>query len=116
MGGATWTPFNDGLPNLDMQSLVLARGNPNVLYAGTPTGAFKIIDDQPGVKPAAVSVAPASGSQVFSRSAVARPSISYTEVLIANTLYRGNACSIPATGKCLQLHPELIQSESKVAG
>jgi hypothetical protein len=37
-GGATWAPFNDGLTNLDVRVLAIARGT---VYAGTPGGVFK---------------------------------------------------------------------------
>ena len=43
--GATWSPFNEGLANLDVRMLALAPGDPKILYAGTPGGVFKIIDD-----------------------------------------------------------------------
>jgi len=46
-GRVTWTPFNDGLQDLDIRTLALAFGEPNALYAGTPSGVFKIIDDLP---------------------------------------------------------------------
>jgi photosystem II stability/assembly factor-like uncharacterized protein len=44
-GGATWTPFNDGLANLDIRVLALGSGEPKTLYAGTPGGVFKIVDE-----------------------------------------------------------------------
>jgi len=43
-GGKNWTVFNDGLGAFHIRSLALAPGSPNVLYAATPTGVFKIID------------------------------------------------------------------------
>jgi hypothetical protein len=45
-GAATWTPFNDGLQDLTIRSLALAPGEPNTLYAGTPSGVF-VNDDLP---------------------------------------------------------------------
>jgi photosystem II stability/assembly factor-like uncharacterized protein len=44
-GGATWKPLNDGLTNLDARVLAIARGDSPTLYAGTPTGVFKIVPD-----------------------------------------------------------------------
>ena len=46
-GGASWTPFSDGLQSLTIRSLALVAGNPNTLYAGTPSGVFKITDVLP---------------------------------------------------------------------
>jgi hypothetical protein len=43
-GGETWVAFNDGLRNVAVQNLVLARGTPNVLYAYTTDGLFKMTD------------------------------------------------------------------------
>jgi hypothetical protein len=43
-GGKNWTVFNDGLGALNIRSLALAPGSPNVLYAATSAGVFKIID------------------------------------------------------------------------
>jgi photosystem II stability/assembly factor-like uncharacterized protein len=43
-GGNSWTAFNSGLPNLDVWSLALGRGMPNVVYANTGAGLFKIND------------------------------------------------------------------------
>ena len=44
-GGATWAPFNDGLTYLDVRLLTVARGTFTSIYAGTPGGVFKIVDD-----------------------------------------------------------------------
>jgi photosystem II stability/assembly factor-like uncharacterized protein len=44
-GGATWAPFNDGLTYLDVRLLTVARGVFTSIYAGTPGGVFKIVDD-----------------------------------------------------------------------
>ncbi|MDQ3667959.1 MAG: hypothetical protein M3410_15585, partial [Acidobacteriota bacterium] len=44
-GGANWSPFNDGLTNLDIRALALAPGNPSTLYAATAGGVSKIIDN-----------------------------------------------------------------------
>jgi hypothetical protein len=46
-GGKNWTAFNDGLRGLNVRALELTPGSPNVLYAGTPVGVFKAIDDEP---------------------------------------------------------------------
>jgi photosystem II stability/assembly factor-like uncharacterized protein len=46
-GGKNWTVFNNGLGVLNIRSLALAPGSPNVLYAATPAGVFKNIDDEP---------------------------------------------------------------------
>jgi len=46
--GATWSPFNDGLPG-QVRSVALAPGNPNTLYAATPEGVFKITDVLPAL-------------------------------------------------------------------
>ena len=46
-GGKNWTLFNDGLGALNIRSLALTQGSPNVLYAGTSAGVFKNIDDEP---------------------------------------------------------------------
>jgi hypothetical protein len=43
-GGKNWTVFNDGLGASNIRSLALAPGSPNVQYAATPAGVFKIID------------------------------------------------------------------------
>jgi hypothetical protein len=43
-GGKNWTVFNDGLKTLNIRSLALAPGSPNVLYAATSAGVFKNID------------------------------------------------------------------------
>jgi photosystem II stability/assembly factor-like uncharacterized protein len=43
--GATWNPFNGGLAHLDIRAVALAPGDPKTLFAGTPGGIFKIIDD-----------------------------------------------------------------------
>jgi len=41
-GGAHWSPFNDGLTNLDVRLLALTPGKANALYAGTGSGTFAI--------------------------------------------------------------------------
>jgi photosystem II stability/assembly factor-like uncharacterized protein len=46
--GASWSPFNDGLPS-QVRSMALAAGNPNVLYAATSEGVFKITDVLPAL-------------------------------------------------------------------
>jgi photosystem II stability/assembly factor-like uncharacterized protein len=43
--GATWTPFNEGMANLDVRALTLRRGAVATVYAGTPGGVFKIVED-----------------------------------------------------------------------
>jgi photosystem II stability/assembly factor-like uncharacterized protein len=45
-GGGFWEPFNKGLGNLDIRVLALAPSKPKALYAGTPSGVFKITDDE----------------------------------------------------------------------
>src|SRR5207248_4493415 len=43
-GGSTWSAFNDSLGNLQIRSLSVAGGTPRTVYAGTPDGVFKILD------------------------------------------------------------------------
>jgi hypothetical protein len=43
-GGKNWTAFNDGLSTSEVRALALTPGSPNVLYAATSAGVFKIID------------------------------------------------------------------------
>lgn len=43
--GVTWAAFNDGLTHLDVRVLTLIRGASRSVYAGTPGGVFKIVDD-----------------------------------------------------------------------
>src|SRR5262249_43976561 len=43
-GGVNWSAFNDGLANLQVRALTVARGTPRAVYAGTPGGVFKILD------------------------------------------------------------------------
>ena len=43
-GGKNWTAFNDGLSTSELRALALTPGSPNVLYAATSAGVFKIID------------------------------------------------------------------------
>jgi photosystem II stability/assembly factor-like uncharacterized protein len=43
--GTTWAPFNDGLTHLDVRLLTLTRGVSATVYAGTPAGVFKIVED-----------------------------------------------------------------------
>ncbi len=40
-GGATWVPVNGGLANLKVLGIAIDPANPNVLYAGGPSGVFK---------------------------------------------------------------------------
>jgi photosystem II stability/assembly factor-like uncharacterized protein len=42
-GGATWVPFNDGLTDLDAGVLTISGG---AVYAGTPSGVFRIVEDE----------------------------------------------------------------------
>jgi photosystem II stability/assembly factor-like uncharacterized protein len=44
-GGSNWAPFNDGLTNLDVHLLALAPGTAKTLYASSPDGVFKTIED-----------------------------------------------------------------------
>src|SRR5262249_2492359 len=44
-GGATWVPFNDGLTHLDVRTIAIAPGSSTTVYAGTPGGVFKIVED-----------------------------------------------------------------------
>jgi hypothetical protein len=46
-GGASWSEFDEGLTNQDIQTLTLTSHGPNILYAGSRTGLFKIFDDTP---------------------------------------------------------------------
>jgi photosystem II stability/assembly factor-like uncharacterized protein len=43
-GGANWSAFNDGLTNLQIRALDVAHGSPGTVYAATPGGVFKILD------------------------------------------------------------------------
>jgi hypothetical protein len=44
-GGATWASYNDGLTSIDVRALGINRDAPNVVYAGTPGGVFKIWEE-----------------------------------------------------------------------
>ena len=44
-GGANWSPLNDGLPNLQIRALAVASKPSHTVYAGTPGGVFKIVDE-----------------------------------------------------------------------
>jgi M6 family metalloprotease-like protein len=46
-GGSTWTPFNDGLENLDITKLAVSDTNTKVLYAGTSYGGVWSISTVP---------------------------------------------------------------------
>jgi hypothetical protein len=46
-GGATWTPFNQGLENVTILSLAIAPRGPETLYAGTTSGLFRMIAARP---------------------------------------------------------------------
>ena len=46
-GAASWVKFNDGLTSLDIRALAIAPGSPNMLYAATSVGVFRIIDETP---------------------------------------------------------------------
>ena len=41
-GGANWTPFNEGLTNLDVRVLVIRPGRRGGLYASTSGGLFAV--------------------------------------------------------------------------
>jgi hypothetical protein len=41
-GGGTWTPFNDGLGNLDITRLAVSASLPKVIYAGTAGGVWSV--------------------------------------------------------------------------
>jgi hypothetical protein len=43
-GGASWSAFDDGLTNLQIRALDMARGSPRTVYAATSGGVFKILD------------------------------------------------------------------------
>jgi hypothetical protein len=43
-GGATWSAFNDGLTNLQIRALTVGRGSARTVFAATPGGVFKIVD------------------------------------------------------------------------
>src|SRR5262249_10322733 len=43
--GENWIELNHGLSDRNVQSLVMAPGHANTLYAGTTGGAFRMIDD-----------------------------------------------------------------------
>ncbi|MBI4907642.1 MAG: hypothetical protein HY820_28725 [Acidobacteria bacterium] len=45
-GGATWSPFNDRLSDLNIRLMAFAPHEPATLYAGTPSGVFRIVDDK----------------------------------------------------------------------
>ena len=44
-GGGNWVRFNDGLTNLDIRALAIAPGEQTTLYAVTPGGVFRAVDD-----------------------------------------------------------------------
>jgi hypothetical protein len=46
--GASWSPFNDGLPG-QVRSVTVVAGDPNTLYAATPEGVFRITDVLPAL-------------------------------------------------------------------
>jgi photosystem II stability/assembly factor-like uncharacterized protein len=43
-GGAHWTPFNEGLPNLDIRALAVTSDG--LVYAGILGGVFRAVDNQ----------------------------------------------------------------------
>jgi photosystem II stability/assembly factor-like uncharacterized protein len=45
-GGITWTAFNDGLTQLDVRAVALLHGDSFTLFAGTPGGIFKLMEDR----------------------------------------------------------------------
>ncbi len=45
-GGGNWVRFNDGLTNLNVRALAIAPGPQATLYAATPGGVFKAVDDE----------------------------------------------------------------------
>ncbi len=45
-GGATWSPLNDGLPSLDIRALAIRTDGSGTLYAATPAGVFRVVDEQ----------------------------------------------------------------------
>jgi photosystem II stability/assembly factor-like uncharacterized protein len=45
-GGATWTSFNDGLTFLDVRSMAIVPGTSPAVYAGTPGGVFKSVEQR----------------------------------------------------------------------
>ena len=44
-GGASWSAINGGLAHLDVRVLAITRGDVTTVYAGTPAGVFKFVDD-----------------------------------------------------------------------
>ena len=46
-GGTHWMLFRDGLSGLYIRSLALTPNDPRILYAGTSSGVFKIVDNTP---------------------------------------------------------------------
>jgi photosystem II stability/assembly factor-like uncharacterized protein len=44
-GGRTWTAYNDGLPYFDVRTLAFLRDDSTTLFAATPGGVFKLVED-----------------------------------------------------------------------
>jgi uncharacterized protein (TIGR03437 family) len=44
-GGGNWVRFNDGLTNLNIRALAIVPGTQTTLYAATPGGVFRAVDD-----------------------------------------------------------------------
>ena len=44
-GGGSWTRFSDGLTNLNVRALAIVPGAQATLYAATPGGVFRAVDD-----------------------------------------------------------------------
>jgi len=45
-GGESWQPLNHCLPDRDIRALALAPGGSRTLFVGTPSGVFKLIDEE----------------------------------------------------------------------
>ena len=46
-GGASWSEFDEGLTNPEIETLAVTSHGPNTLYLGSRSGLFKILDDTP---------------------------------------------------------------------
>lgn len=45
-GGDSWTVYNDGLTFLDVRALAITSSGDTTVYAATPGGVFRIVEDQ----------------------------------------------------------------------
>jgi len=92
--GRSWRPIADFLPNIAVNSLAMAPGNSNILYAGTGEGYFNI----DGARGAGIFKTTDAGATWTRLAATATPDFHYVNDIVVSSTTPNRVYAATATG------------------